>query len=157
MFADLRIAVGAALVAVIAVGVVLASIFIQATSSGPPPATSATAIATRSLPPFWVIRPGDTFTSIAAHNHLTPSQLQDLNPAQDPVNLVPGQHLRLHPQAPAAPVHHNLGPHFWVVAPGDTFSSIAVKSGVPVGDIASFNPKVDPALLKPGQRLRLRP
>jgi LysM domain len=63
----------------------------------------------------------------------------------------------------AAPVHHarghvRRGPRrrFYVVAPGDNLTAIANKTGIPVGEIETLNPNVDPNSLQTGQRLRLR-
>ncbi len=142
------------------VGVLIASAFISATSGGPAPnllSPAALATATRSLPPWWTIRPGDTFDSIAAANRLTFAQLQQLNPAQDPTNLVAGQRLRLSAAPPAPTVAPPAAPAFWTVKRGDTYSSISAATGVAIGDISSFNPKANPDLLVPGTRLKLRP
>ncbi|MEA2298122.1 MAG: hypothetical protein QOF77_1058 [Solirubrobacteraceae bacterium] len=161
MFSSLRTVVLLVILAVVLVGAGIASVIINATSAGPPPVpTSAAAIAaaTRSLPPYWVVAPGDTFTSIAARNHLTESQLQVLNPDQDPANVIAGQRLRLHEQvATAVKAHRRAPPASWIVRRGDTYSSIAAKTGVALGDIAQFNPKLNPSALVPGQRLKLRP
>jgi hypothetical protein len=45
---------------------------------------------------------------------------------------------------------------FYVVAPGDSLTAIAGRTGVPVGTIQALNPRIDPNSLQPGQRLRLR-
>jgi LysM repeat protein len=149
--------VGATLI----VGVLIAAAVIGATSSPPAPdltSPAAMALATRSLPPSWTVRPGDTFDSVAAANHLTTAQLQQLNPIQDPTNLVAGQQLRLHVTEPGTPqAPRRAVPAFWTVKRGDTYSSISAKTGVAIGDLASLNPKADPNLLHAGQRLRLRP
>ena len=44
-----------------------------------------------------------------------------------------------------------------MVKPGDTPSSIAVKTGVTLAEIERLNPDLDPQLLAPGDRLKLRP
>jgi LysM domain len=49
-----------------------------------------------------------------------------------------------------------LGPRRYTVKPGDTPSSIAEKTGVPLDDLLRLNPDLDPQTLSPGQRLRLR-
>jgi LysM repeat protein len=48
------------------------------------------------------------------------------------------------------------GPRRYRVKPGDTPSSIAEKTGVPLEDILRLNPDLDPQTLSPGQRIRLR-
>lgn len=43
----------------------------------------------------------------------------------------------------------------YVVRSGDTLSSIAIETGVPVGRLQSLNPDIDVQALQPGQRLKL--
>jgi LysM repeat protein len=45
----------------------------------------------------------------------------------------------------------------YVVRAGDTPSSIAVKTGVPLAEIERLNPELDPQLLSLGDRIKLRP
>jgi LysM repeat protein len=45
----------------------------------------------------------------------------------------------------------------YVVKAGDTPSSISVKTGVPLSEIERLNPELDPQLLSPGDRIKLRP
>jgi spore germination protein YaaH len=45
---------------------------------------------------------------------------------------------------------------FYTVQPGDTLSTISVKTGIPVPTLESLNPTVNPNALQTGQRLRLR-
>ena len=49
-----------------------------------------------------------------------------------------------------------LGPRRYTVKPGDTPSSIAEKTDVPLEEILRLNPDLDPQTLSPGQRLKLR-
>jgi LysM repeat protein len=49
------------------------------------------------------------------------------------------------------------GPRFYRVKPGDTPSSIAVATKVPLARIQELNPNLDPQTLSPGQRIKLRP
>ncbi len=44
----------------------------------------------------------------------------------------------------------------YVVKPGDTPSSIADKTGVPLAEIERLNPDLDPQALSPGTRIKLR-
>jgi LysM repeat protein len=48
------------------------------------------------------------------------------------------------------------GPRRYTVKPGDTPSSIAEETGVPLEEILRLNPDLDPQTLSPGQRIRLR-
>lgn len=58
------------------------------------------------------------------------------------------------PTATAEP--QRRGPRRYRVKEGDTPSSIAEKTGVPLEDILRLNPDLDPQTLRPGQRIRLR-
>jgi LysM repeat protein len=44
----------------------------------------------------------------------------------------------------------------YVIKRGDTPSSIAQKTGVPLSEIERLNPDLDPQLLSPGTRIKLR-
>ena len=44
----------------------------------------------------------------------------------------------------------------YVVKPGDTPSAIAEKTGVPLAEIQRLNPDLDPQLLAPGTKIKLR-
>jgi LysM repeat protein len=48
------------------------------------------------------------------------------------------------------------GPRRYRVKAGDTPSSIAEKTGVPLEEILRLNPDLDPQTLSPGQRIKLR-
>jgi LysM repeat protein len=48
------------------------------------------------------------------------------------------------------------GPRRYRVRVGDTPSSIAEKTGVPLEDILRLNPDLDPQTIQVGQRIRLR-
>ena len=54
------------------------------------------------------------------------------------------------------PERERRGPRRYRVKEGDTPSSIAEKTGVPLADILRLNPDLDPQALSPGQRLKLR-
>ena len=48
------------------------------------------------------------------------------------------------------------GPRRYTVRPGDTPSSIAEETGVPLEEILRLNPDLDPQTLSPGERIKLR-
>lgn len=149
-----------AALSILVVGGLIATAVIEATSGGSTPSLttpSALAFATRGLPRYWVVRSGDTYDSIAAGTHLSATQLQALNPQQAPNALVPGEHLKLHLPVLLAHARHRAAPRSWTVRAGDTYSSIAARTGVPVYDVAAYNPSVNPDRLSPGRRLKLRP
>jgi LysM repeat protein len=47
-------------------------------------------------------------------------------------------------------------PATYVVQTGDTLTSIAHETGVPVAEILALNPEVDPQILIAGEKLKLR-
>ncbi len=54
-----------------------------------------------------------------------------------------------------APVARNL-PVYWTVKRGDTYSEISQKTGLTVDQLETFNPRIDPTTISPGQRVKLR-
>ena len=119
-------------------------------------AAAAADTTARRLPPYRVVRPGDTLSQIAVKTGLSIAQLEAFNPEVDPNALVPGQRLNLwrHPPVPHPPPP---GPMFWTVRPGESFGSIAAKTGINIVRLEALNPKLKPASLQPGNRVRLRP
>jgi LysM repeat protein len=55
----------------------------------------------------------------------------------------------------AATAAKNLPP-FWTVHAGDSYTSIARKTGLSVDQLETFNPYTNPAAIRPGQKLKLR-
>jgi LysM repeat protein len=109
----------------------------------------------RRLPPYWTVHPGDTLTEISVKTGLSINQLEAYNPNTDPTNLVPGQRLLLW-RHPPAPRPKPPGPLFWTVKPGESFGSIAAKTGISIVTLEQLNPHLKPATLQPGNRVRLR-
>ena len=95
---------------------------------------------------------------IAAKTGVSVARLQAFNPDVDPLSLVPGQRVKLwlHPPKPT-PTPVPLGPLYWTVRPGQSFGSIAAKTGINMLTLEQLNPRLRPATLWPGDRLRLRP
>lgn len=122
-------------------------------------APKAARAAAPKIPPYWIVRPDDTLRDIAHKNRLTVAQLEAYNPQIDPKNLNPGQRLNLwrDPPPPPAPRPKPVGPMFWTVRPGQSFSSIAAKTGINLDTLEQLNPRLKPASLHPGDRIRLRP
>ena len=112
----------------------------------------------RRPPPYWIVRPGDTFTLIAAKTGVSVAELQAFNADVDPLGLEPGQRLKLwlHPPKPS-PRPTPLGPLYWTVRPGESFGSIAAKTGINILTLEQLNPRLKPTTLWPGDRVRLRP
>lgn len=138
----------------------LAAVVIIFTLAGNDPAERANRggaqpTAPRRLPPFWIVHPGDTYAAISAKTGLTVRQVEGLNPNVDPRALVPGERLDLW-RHPPPPPPRPVGPRFWTVAPGDSFGSIATKTGIILDRLEQLNPHVKPTALQPGNRVRLR-
>jgi len=114
--------------------------------------------AQRRLPPYWTVRPGDSLAQISAETGLSVELLQAYNPTVDPLALVPGQRLNLwrYPPKPAKPKPKPPGPMFWLVRSGQSFGSIAASTGINIVSLEHLNPKLKPATLQPGERVRLR-
>jgi LysM repeat protein len=62
-------------------------------------------------------------------------------------------HHSSHPSSGHSKAHT---PKTYVVQNGDTLTSIAHETGVPVATILGLNPGVDPQILISGEKLRLR-
>jgi hypothetical protein len=63
------------------------------------------------------------------------------------------------PVASGSAARHSARAHrrrFYTVKPGQTLSAIADRTGIPVDRLEALNPRLDPQMLRPGQRLRLR-
>ena len=147
----------APIVLAIAAAAVIA-VVVSAPHSGRRAGTAIARHATpRRPPPYWFVRPGDTLMEIAARTGVSVARLQAFNPDVDPLSLVPGQRLKLwlHPPKPS-PTPAPLGPLYWTVLPGESFGSIATKTGINMATLERLNPGLRPTTFWPGQRVRLR-
>jgi LysM repeat protein len=134
--------------------VIAVAVTIPGRSSHPRGASTAQKV--RRLPPYWTVRPGDTFSLISTKTGLTIAQLQAFNPDTDPGSIVPGQRLKLWAHYPQ-PRPKPPGPMFWTVRPGDSFGSIAAKTKINIVKLEELNPQLrPPTILQPGDRIRLR-
>jgi LysM repeat protein len=138
--------IGALLVAVII------AVVVSLSGSGSQPVAAARA---KSLPPFWTVHSGDSYTSIARKTGLSVDQLETYNPYTNPSTIRPGQKLKLRLHVPK-PKPRPKGPRFHTVRTGETFASIARKTHHDVSTLIRLNPKVKPEQLQPGARMRLR-
>jgi LysM repeat protein len=129
--------------------------FLKGTGPG---ATASHPVAHRRIPPYWRVRPGDSFAAIAAKTGLTIDQLQAFNPTVNSMALTPGQRLNLwaHPPKPHRPKPTPPGPMFWTVRPGQSFGSIASATKISIVTLEQLNPKLKPSSVQPGDRVRLR-
>jgi LysM repeat protein len=124
-------------------------------STGGHRTAARTHAAFRHVPPYWYVRPGDTYAEISAKTGLTVADLQSLNPSVDPFNLIPGARLNLW-RHPPKPRPKPRGPRFWTVQAGQSFGSIAAKTGINIVTLEQLNPSVKADSLQPGDRVRLR-
>jgi LysM repeat protein len=111
--------------------------------------------AVRRVPPYWTVRPGDTYGEIAAKTGVQVAQLEAYNPDVDPLSLVPGERLDLW-RYPPRPRPKPPGPLFWTVRAGESYGSIAARTAINIITLEQLNPQLKPATLQPGDRLRLR-
>ncbi|HEY2258648.1 MAG TPA: LysM peptidoglycan-binding domain-containing protein [Solirubrobacteraceae bacterium] len=110
----------------------------------------------RKLAPYWTVRPGDTLAEISDKTGLSIGQLEAYNPDASVQSLAVGQRLKLW-RHPPSPRPKPRGPRFRTVRPGDSFGSIAAKTGINLAKLEHLNPRLKPATLQPGDRIRLRP
>lgn len=136
---------------------ILASLAIAAALNGSGDATTSAAADAKvgKLPPYWIVHSGQTYALIAGKTGLTVDQLEQFNPYTDPSNLEPGQRIKLRLHVPKAPPKRK-GPRLWTVRRGETFASIAKRTGHAITWLQSLNKRLDPTALQPGQRVRLR-
>ncbi len=109
----------------------------------------------RKLPVYWTVKRGDSYVRIAQKTGLTVDELETFNPYVDPSAIVPGQRLKLRKNVPK-PKPKPLGPKFATVRTGDSFGSIAAKTGKSITRLQRLNPKLKASELQPGDRMRLR-
>ena len=143
-------ALGTVLAAAVLIVAIAPTISLKASSR-----SSVSLPAARRLAPFWIVRPADTFASISAKTGLTVDQLELLNPNVDPQALSPGQRLQLW-RHPPPPPPKPAGASYWTVRPGNSFGSIAAKTGINLDTLEQLNPQLKPTALQPGDRVRLR-
>jgi len=117
----------------------------------------------RTKQPYYVVRRGDSLSTIAQKTGVPVEELRGLNPTVDPFALVPRRRLRLRPSAPLASASAGVparreGPRerYYVVKPGDALSSIGDETRVPLSRLIELNRGIRPDSVVPGQRIKLR-
>jgi murein DD-endopeptidase MepM/ murein hydrolase activator NlpD len=101
---------------------------------------------------YHTIVAGDTFGSLARKYNTTSEAIQKLNPGVEPTKIRIGQ--RICVRGTGAATNSNATYH--VVKSGDTFSHIAAKYHTTSKRIQELNPKVDPAKIQIGQKIRVK-
>lgn len=94
------------------------------------------------------VQPGETLSRIAAKYGVKVSDLAAWNQIADPAKIRAGAKLVVSP--PAKPAEKT-----YTVAPGDTFSGIAKKFGVEVGELMAYNGYEDPTKLLAGSEIKI--
>jgi len=124
----------------------VATIFVIATSTGASGSRSASSHAApggKQLPLYWTVRRGQTFAQIAKKTGLSIAQLKALNPSTDPRSILPGERLELRQHPPAPPHPKHLGPQFWTLRSGQSFGSIAAKTGKSIIEARASEPAAE--------------
>jgi len=116
---------------------------------------SAREAAARNLPPYWRVKRGQTYAQIAEKTGLSIEQLETFNPETDPNTLLPGTLVKLRLRVPP-PKPKPKGPLFWKVRTGQSYGTIAAKTGHSIIKLQQLNPKLKANELQPGDRVRLR-
>jgi LysM repeat protein len=94
------------------------------------------------------VQPGETLSGIAGKYGVKVSDLAAWNQIADPAKIRAGAKLVVSP--PAKPAGKT-----YTVAPGDTFSGIAKKFGVEVGELMAYNGYEDPTKLLAGTTIEI--
>ena len=100
-----------------------------------------------------VVQQGDVLGGIASRHGVTVDQLRSWN-GLDGDLIRPGQELRVDPEAPTAGAAAVTTVH--EVARGETLSAIAVRFGVEVSDLLSWNGDLEADRIRAGQRIQIR-
>lgn len=96
---------------------------------------------------YYVVKKGDTLSSIARKYHVSVVTLIEDNQISNPDNLTVGQCLLI-----------KHGKNIYIVEKGDNLGSIAIKNGISINDILLANPNLNPPYtIIPGQVIYLVP
>jgi len=141
--------------AVLFVAIVVVAITTLTGTEKPSQAAIARQAKLSKLPVYWTVKHGDSYGLIAEKTGLTVDELETFNPYVDPSTLMPGQRVKLRRHVPP-PKPKPLGPKYYKLRSGDSFGSIAAKTGKTIYHLQKLNPKMKPTELQPGDRVRLR-
>ncbi len=103
---------------------------------------------------FYVVRPGDTFYSIANMFGITVAQLMAANPGVDPNNLQIGQLICIPKQTPPEPCP---GGTIYVVRANDSLTTILLRFNISLMDLMVGNPDLCVDDIKVGDILCILP
>lgn len=108
----------------------------------------------------YTVKAGDTLFALARSNSTTVEALIRLNPGiVDPNSLRIGQTVCLPPPGATTPstVNCPIGLTRYTIQPGDTFWSLARRTGTTAEQIMAQNPGIDPNSLVVGQKICIPP
>lgn len=115
-------------------------------------AERAAATAPKQTTQYHTIVAGDTFGSLARKYNTTSEAIQKLNPGVEPTKIRIGQKICVKGSGGAT----NSNATYHVIKSGDTFGHLAAKYHTTSKRIQELNPKVDPARIQIGQKIRVK-
>jgi len=124
------------------------SISIASLGVGLTPVAASTTAQAETARKTHTVQPGETLSGIAGKYGVKVSDLATWNQIADPAKIRAGAKLVVSP--PAKPAGKT-----YTVAPGDTFSGIAKKFGVDVGELMAYNGYEDPTKLLAGSEIKI--
>lgn len=134
----------------------------KSTSSTKAPTTSKTSTSSSksttkstSTDKYHTIVEGDTFGSLAIKYNTTSKKIQELNPDVDPTKLQIGKKIRVS-GSKSSSSSSNSSAVYHTISEGDTFGHLAIKYNTTSKKIQELNPKVDPAKIQIGQKIRVK-
>lgn len=101
----------------------------------------------------YVIRPGDTFYTIAQRLGTTIAAITALNPGVNPNQLQVGQSICVPSTGPGPSPGTCPGGTLYTIQSGDTFYGLTTRFGVTLQALIAANPGVDPNRLVVGQQI----
>jgi LysM repeat protein len=124
------------------------SISIASFGAGLTPVAAASTTQAEAARKTHTVQPGETLSRIAGKYGVKVSDLAAWNQIADPAKIRAGAELVVSP--PAKPAVKT-----YTVARGDTFSGIAKKFGVDVGELMAYNGYEDPTKLLAGSEIKI--
>ena len=115
-------------------------------------AERAAATAPKQTAQYHTVVAGDTFGSLARKYNTTSEAIQKLNPGVEPTKIRIGQKICVRGTGAAT----NSNATYHVIKSGDTFGHLAAKYHTTSKRIQELNPKVDPARIQIGQKIRVK-
>lgn len=115
-------------------------------------AERAAATAPKQTTQYHTVVAGDTFGSLARKYNTTSEAIQKLNPGVEPTKIRIGQKICVKGSGGAT----NSNATYHVIKSGDTFGHLAAKYHTTSKRIQELNPKVDPAKIQIGQKIRVK-